>query len=136
MAQLKGQELLAYLDAHQGESRDKVIEGAGYAIKRSGKTSLQRTKFFEALAAANGHQLASSDASKNASSGKDATYRLKVGPTGLVPVGRAYTDQCKMLPGSFVRVTIEDGAIVLEPETGETTAPACTPPVAQLAAAA
>ena len=134
MAALKGKALLEYLNQHTGEERDVVIAGAGYATKRNGKPSLQRTKFFEALASANGHHLATHIADRPEGFGKDATYRLKVGPRGLVPVSRAYTLQCNMEPGTYVKVIIEDGVIILEPE--EVKAPACTPPVAQLASVA
>jgi hypothetical protein len=133
MAALKGKALLEYLGQHTGEERDVVIAGAGYATKRNGKPSLQRTKFFEALAAANGHQLASVIGERPEGFGKDATYRLKVGPRGLVPVSRAYTVQCNMEPGTYVKVILEEGAIILEPEAA---APACTPPAAQLASIA
>jgi hypothetical protein len=134
MAALKGQELLRYLDENQGKDRDKVIEGAGYVIRRSGRLSLQRTKFFEALAAANGHELGPVISDRPDGFGKEATYKLKVGPKGLVPVSRAYTDQCGMKPGTYVTVIIEDGSIILEPEQP---APAvCTPPIAQLASVA
>jgi hypothetical protein len=134
MAALKGEALLEYLGQHTGEERDVVIAGAGYATKRNGKRSLQRTKFFEALASANGHELATPIGDRPEGFGKDATYRLKVGPRGLVPVSRAYTVQCNMEPGAYVKVIIEDGVIILEPE--ETKAAACTPPVAQLASVA
>ena len=127
MAALKGEDLLRYLDEHQGEDRDKVIEGAGYIIRRNGRLSLQRTKFFEALAAANGHELGPV-LTERAEGGKEATYRLKVGPKGLVPVSRAYTDQCGMKPGSYVRVIVEENAIILEPDDE-----VATPPLASLA---
>jgi hypothetical protein len=130
MATLKGKDLLRYLDEHQGEDRDKVIEGAGYVIRRNGRLSLQRTKFFEALAAANGHELGPV-LTERSEGGKEATYRLKVGPKGLVPVSRAYTDQCGMKPGSYVRVVVEENCIVLEPDDDAT--PVATPPVASLA---
>lgn len=131
MAPLKGTALIEYLDKHQGESRDKVIEGAGYTTKRGGRVSLQRTKFFEALAAANGHELGPVLNDRAEGFGKEATYRLKVGPKGLVPVSRAYTEQCGMQPGTYVNVIIEEGSIILEPDAPEA-APSC-PPVASLA---
>ena len=133
MAALKGQDLLRYLDEHQGEDRDKVIEGAGYVIRRNGRISLQRTKFFEALAAANGHELGPA-LSERGEGGKEATYRLKVGPKGLVPVSRAYTDQCGMKPGTYVRVIVEDDCIVLERDVDA--AAIATPPVASLSTVA
>jgi len=129
MAVLKGQALLDYLAANEGQDRDALIEGAGYCILRGGKPSLQRTKFFEALAEANGHTIVAPVRTGNAN-GKMPTYRLKVGPAGLVPVSRAYTDQCNMTPGSFVKVIIEDGVIILEPDDG---VGQVQPPVASLA---
>lgn len=135
MAVLKGKALLEYLDQRQGEDRDQVIAGAGYATRRSGKLSLQRTKFFEALAAANGHELGPVMTTRPEGFGKEATYRLKVGPKGLVPVSRAYTEQCGMKPGGYVKVVIEDGVIVLEPEAEAEAAPSC-PPAARLASVA
>jgi len=134
MAALKGQGLLRYLDENQGKDRDKVIEGAGYVTRRSGRLSLQRTKFFEALAAANGHELGPVISDRPDGFGKEATYKLKVGPKGLIPVSRAYTDQCGMKPGTYVTVIIEEGSIVLEPE--QPAAAVCTPPIAQLASVA
>lgn len=122
---LKGQELIAYLQDNEGADRDSIMRGAGYVCQRNGKASIQRTKFFEALAEANGHNLGVS--SKPDDYGKQATYSLKVGPKGLIPVSRAYTVQCNMTPGSYVKVSIEDGAIVLEPEeeTSETAPVIC-----------
>lgn len=143
---LKGQELLSFLEENKGVDRDELIEKAGYCLTRNGKVSLKRTKFFEALAAANGHEIGAAVGSGGNGAGKVATYRLKVGPNGMVPVSRAYTDQCKMDPGSYVKVIIEDGCVILEPdadagESGE--ACSATPkakkkeaPVADLAAVA
>lgn len=113
MPVLRGQDLLDYLAKNEGEERDKLIVGAGYAGTRNGKQSLQRTRFFEALAEANGHKLGPAVAQRE-SQGKEATYRLRVGPRGLVPVGPAYTSQIGLEPGSYVRVVIDGDAIVLE----------------------
>jgi hypothetical protein len=114
---LKGQELLSFLEENKGVDRDGLIEKAGYCLTRQGKVSLKRTKFFEALAAANGHEIGASAGAGGNGTGKVATYRLKVGPNGMVPVSRAYTDQCTMQPGSYVKVIIEDGCVILEPDT-------------------
>jgi hypothetical protein len=114
---LKGQELLSFLDENKGVDRDELIERAGYCLTRNGKVSLKRTKFFEALASANGHEIGATTSGSGNGTGKVATYRLKVGPNGMVPVSRAYTDQCEMQPGSYVKVVIEDGCVILEPDT-------------------
>ena len=135
MARLTGPKLLEFLEINKGAERDKLIEGAGYTSSRNGKVSLQRTKFFETLAAANGHQLGASPARENNLQGKAATYRLKVGPNGLIPLSRAYTAQCGMVPGSYVTVAIEDGALIVEPDVAEAEAETA-PPAACLAAVA
>lgn len=137
MAPLKGQQLLSYLNENEGTSRDTLIEGAGYYTRRSGRISLQRTKFFEALAEANGHMI-TSPIRTGAGTGKEPTYRLKVGPTGLVPVSGAYTSQCNMAPGSYVEVIVEDGCVILQPaeDTADVAQAAPKPPVASLADAA
>jgi len=136
MAKLRGQALLQYLKENAGADERVLIEGAGYSTTRSGKLSLQRTDFYRAVGDANGLAIGSFSADNSGGNGKEATYLLKVGPKGLVPVGRAYTTQCGMKPGDFVKVIIEDGAIVLEPQAAE--APSCppTPPVAQLCSVA
>ena len=123
---LKGEDLIKYLQENEGVDRDSIMKGAGYACRRNGKESIQRTKFFEALAEANGHNLGVT--ANKADYGKEATYRLKVGPKGLIPVSRAYTNQCGMEPGAYVKVSIEDGAIILEPdeESQETTSVVCS----------
>lgn len=132
MTLLKGQALLDYLAEHEGEDRNAVMAGAGYVCRRNGKDSIQRTKFLVALAEANGHELGPIAYNRPEGFGKEATYRLKVGPKGLVPVSRAYTAQCQMPPGTFVRVIIEDGAIILEPEEESN----AQPPRAELASVA
>ena len=133
MAKLKGQELLAYIKEHAGTDEGAIIQGAGYYGYRNGKLNLQRTRFYRAISQANG--LVIGDPVPDERPGKEPTFRLKVGPKGLVPVGRAYTEQCDMKPGTFVKVIVEDDCIILEPEKAAASAPA-TPPVAQLASVA
>ena len=48
--------------------------------------------------------------------GKDPSYRLKVGPKGLVPVGSAYTTQIGLNQGDYVKVIVEDDCLILEPD--------------------
>jgi hypothetical protein len=133
MAKLKGQELLAYIQEHAGTDEGAIIQGAGYYGYRNGKLNLQRTKFYRAISQANG--LVIGDPVPDERPGKEPTFRLKVGPKGLVPVGRCYTEQCNMKPGTFVKVLVEDGCVILEPEDA---APAeCPmPPAATLASIA
>jgi hypothetical protein len=135
MAKLRGQALLQFLKENAGADERVLIEGAGYSTTRSGKLSLQRTDFYRAVGDANGLAIGSFSADNSGGNGKEATYLLKVGPKGLVPVGRAYTTQCGMKPGQFVKVIVEDDCIILEPEKAAASSPA-TPPVAQLCSVA
>lgn len=132
MAKLKGQELLNYVHANAGTDEGAIIQGAGYFGYRNGKINLQRTKFYRAISQANG--LVIGDPMPEERPGKEPTFRLKVGPKGLIPVGRAYTEQCRMKPGTFVKVVIEDGCVILEPEESAESTP--IPPVATLASVA
>ena len=129
---LTGDELLEYLNENKGANRDDIIEGAGYFEQRGGKKRLQRQNFYGALAKAYGHEeVATVEGPGRGSSG---SYRLKVSPMGLIPVSKAYTGQCNMEPGTYVRVVIEDGAIILEPDVAKPAVKA--PPAATLATVA
>ena len=131
MARLTGQALLDYVKSQNGADRDQIIEGAGYVVTRNGKTSLQRVKFFEEFSKAQGFELSSTPTTERARFGPVASYRLKVGARGLVPVSNAYCSQIGLKPGDYVTVAIEDGAIVLYPDekngSGEAEAPAARP---------
>ena len=132
MAKLKGQELLAYIQERAGTDEGAIIQGAGYYGYRSGKLNLQRTAFYRAISQANG--LVIGDPVPDERPGKEPTFRLKVGPKGLIPVGRSYTEQCNMKPGTFVKVLVEDGCVILEPE--DAASAASVPPAATLASIA
>jgi len=133
MAKLKGQELLDYIKANAGRDEGAIVEGAGYVAMRRGRPNLQRTKFYRAISQANGLMIG--DPMPDDRPGKEPTFRLKVGPKGLVPVGRAYTEKCGMEPGTYVNILVEDGCVILEPEKPQPlVCPA--PPVASLASIA
>lgn len=113
--QLTGQELLNYLQAQpQNQDLDTTIRGAGYVQNRGGTEGVLRTKFFTAVSAAQGLQLGPS-LSRNGH-GKDPTFRLKVGPGGLVPVSAAYTKKMGWEPGSYVTLEIDGDALVIVSE--------------------
>jgi hypothetical protein len=113
MARLQGEELLDFLKANEGAELEKLIEGAGYTASRGGRRTLQKSKFFAAFSQANGYNLGSFTVNMPEGLGKEASYRLKVGPKGLIPVSRAYTDQIGLKPGDYVNVEIDGDAILL-----------------------
>lgn len=113
MARLQGQELLEFLKANEGTELEKLVEGAGYTASRGGRRTLQKSKFFAAFSQANGYDLGSFTVKMPDGLGKEPTYRLKVGPKGLIPVSRAYTDQIGVAAGDYVNVEIDGDAIIL-----------------------
>ena len=128
MARLEGQALLTYLRENEGVELETVIAGAGYTASRGGRVTMQKSKFFTAFSKANGYNLGNFKVNMPEGLGKEPTYRLKVGPKGLIPVSRAYTDQIGLKPGDYVCVEVDGDAIVLVREDAAS-APA-TPPVA------
>lgn len=114
MAKLTGDALLEFVRSKDGTDRDEVIKEAGYCVMRGGRESLQRTQFFQALCAAQGTSLGNT--LPKPGKGRAPTYRLKVGTNGQVPVTGAYTSQINVKPGDYLKVFVDDGALVLEPE--------------------
>ena len=113
MAKLTGDALLELVRSKDGTDRDEVIKAAGYSVMRGGRESLQRTQFFQALLAAQGTSLGNT---LPKTGGRAPTYRLKVGKAGQVPVTSAYTSQINVQPGDYLKIYVDDGALVLEPE--------------------
>ena len=125
MSKLVGQALIDFVKQHQGADRDAVIQDAGYVSMRKGRPSLQRTSFFQALSMAQGLDIGPTIVRDN--KGKDPSYRLKVGPKGLVPVGSAYTTQIGLNQGDYVKVIVEDDCLILEPDAEVNSQPSDLP---------
>ena len=122
MAKLTGDALLEFVRSKDGTDRDAVIKEAGYCVMRGGRESLQRTLFFQALCAAQGTSLGNT--LPKPGKGRAPTYLLKVGKNGQVPVTGAYTSQINVKPGDYLKVFVDDGALVLEPQDPVTPEPA------------
>lgn len=113
MARLEGEALLKYLRENEGRDLEELIAGAGYTASRGGRVTKQKSKFFAAFSKANGYNLGNFQVNMPEGLGKEATYRLKVGPKGLIPVSRAYTQQISVKPGDYVTVEIDGDCIIL-----------------------
>lgn len=113
MARLEGEALLKYLRDNEGADIEDLMEGAGYTASRGGRITKQKSKFFAAFSKANGYNLGAFKVNMPEGLGKAATYRLKVGPKGLIPVSKAYTDQIGAKPGDYVTVEVEGDCIIL-----------------------
>lgn len=113
MARLEGEALLKYLKENEGAELETLITGAGYTASRGGRLTMQKSKFFTAFSKANGYDLGSFKVNMPEGLGKEPTYRLKVGPKGLIPVSRAYTQQIGLNAGEYVTVEVDNDCIVL-----------------------
>ena len=112
MTKLTGHALLDFIKANAGRDEGAIVAGAGYATARRGRLNLQRTDFYRAISEANG--LLIGDPLPDGRPGKAPGFRLKVGPKGLIPIGRAYSEMCGMAPGSHVTVTAVGKRLVIE----------------------
>lgn len=113
MARLEGEALLKYLKENEGAELETLIAGAGYTASRGGRVTMQKSKFFTAFSKANGYNLGSFKVHMPEGLGKEPTYRLKVGPKGLIPVSRAYTQQIGLDAGDYVSVEVDGDCIIL-----------------------
>jgi antitoxin component of MazEF toxin-antitoxin module len=125
-APLKGEALLSYVDAHKDQPQNATILGAGYWKNTKDKegnprVSLRKSAFFAAIGEAHGTKVGP-DKPEAEPAERTPNYLLKIGPKGLVPIGAAYTKQIGAEPGSYVKVIIEDGVIILDPDDAEAVA--------------
>ena len=112
---LTGDALLTFVRQNQGGDRDAIAIDAGYFVMRHGRPSVQHSEFLQAVTSAQGLDIGPT-ISRKGRKGKPPTYKIKVSPKGIAPIGPCYTKQIGVDPGEFVVVTVEDGGIFLEPE--------------------
>ena len=115
---LVGDELLQYLREHEGEPIRDIIRDTGYVNSKGG---LYKTKFYMAMSAAQGIQLGPEI--PMGTRGPKATYRLKVGVNGQVPIGLSYTKEMGWEPGTYVTLEKDGEALVLVADTADDAAP-------------
>lgn len=124
---LSGDELLAYVRENKGNPIDEVIFGAGFYTKTTdpetgeSKTTLHKPQFYEAIAVANGFELAPAKRAFTARKGRKPI--VTVVKNGNIVVGGRHGSVAGFAPGSKVKVEAEFGRIVLTPmaddEAGE-----------------
>jgi len=112
---LTGDALITFIRQNPEGDRDALALDAGYFVMRHGRPSVQRSEFLQAIADAHGTPVGPT-VIRRGRKGKPPTYRIKVSPKGIAPIGPCYTKQIGVEPGQSVIVTVEDGGIFLEPE--------------------
>jgi len=112
---LTGQELLSFVKANADMDQSELAREAGYVkTTEKGTERLLINKLHEALLEAKGVKLKTSK-----KPGKTAQFTTTVHRTGVILVGKTYSEKFGVEPGDELRIVIEDGSIRLIPYTGE-----------------
>lgn len=107
---LTGDRLVEHCEANKGVQIAKVIEDAGYYFLRSGRKSLRRSEFFQALSEAQGLTLG---IGKIETRQKEPSYQLKCGTRGVVSISGCYTKLIDVEPGDHVKIETEDDVLII-----------------------
>lgn len=109
---LTGQELLSFVKANPDMDQNELARETGYVkTTEKGTERLLINKFHEALLAAKGLKLKA-----NKKPGKAARFMTTVHRTGVILVGKTYSEKFGVEPGDELQIVIEDDAIRLVPQ--------------------
>jgi hypothetical protein len=127
---LTGKELLAYAEEHEELNQSQLARGAGYVRQtKSGKEQVLVKAFYQALLQAKGLTVRVGKAP-----GKSARFSTTVHRSGVILVGRIYTERFGLEPGNEMDIVLEEDCIKLVPKPAEV-APSCPPKLPSLLAA-
>jgi hypothetical protein len=117
-----GKELLDYVQANQGVAGEELAFGAGYYTKTTDaqtgetQTRIHKNEFFKAVTEAS-TGIVIPTAKRAYTSRRGRAPIVTIGKNGNCVVGSRHSAIAGFEPGSKVRVTAEEGRIVLEPCT-------------------
>lgn len=123
---LSGDELLLFVKENKESPVDEVIFQAGFYTKTTDpetgetKTTLHKPQFYEAIAVANGYQLA--PAKRAFAARKARKPVVTVAKNGNIVVGGRHSAVAGFAPVSKVKVEAEFGRIVLTPMADDSAA--------------
>jgi hypothetical protein len=121
---LTGQELLDFVAEHEELNQNQLAQAAGYTrITKTDKKQVLVGRFNQALLKAKGVNVRVGRAP-----GKTAQYTTTVHKSGVVLVGRIYSEKFGLEPGNELDIVLEDDCIKLVPKP----APACPPKLPSL----
>lgn len=104
---LTGRALLQRLSELGSTSRKEAAKLCGYyRVTKSGEVRVNLGKFYEAVLAAEGLQVHSSEKEVNSQSarGRSPSYRVKVHQNGQIVIGSAYTKAMNLKPGDTFKI--------------------------------
>lgn len=113
MQKVTGKALLQKVKQSNGSSRRELAIACGYFDKtKNGKQRANLTEFYEALMAAKGIDLKTSE--QKSGPGREATYRAKVHKNGQLLIGAAYTEEMGFKPGDEFEIKLGYKNILLK----------------------
>lgn len=117
---LTGQELLSFVKANPDMDQAQLARGAGYVkVTDKGVERLLTTKLHHALLEAKGVKLKTAK-----KPGKTAQFMTTVHRTGVILIGKTYSEKFGVEPGDALNIVIEDDSIRLVPQTAAAAKPA------------
>jgi hypothetical protein len=112
---LTGQDLLSFVKANADMDQAELAREAGYVkTTEKGTERLLINKLHEALLEAKGVKLKTSK-----KPGKAAQFVTTVHRTGVILVGKTYSEKFGVEPGDELKIVIEDDAIRLVPHAAQ-----------------
>ena len=107
---LTGSELVSLVEANPECTQDELAEAAGYVKEINGKRTLQSKAFVNALLKAKGLKIA-----ERKSGGKAVPFKTTVHKSGIILLGKRYSESFSMAPGDELEIELVNGAIQLKP---------------------
>ena len=112
---LTGQELVAFVKANGDMDQSELAREAGYMrVADSGKERIMAKKFCEALLEAKGVAI-----KVGRRPGKAAQFETTVHMTGVILIGKTYSQKFGVEPGDVLDIVISADAIRLVPQGSE-----------------
>jgi hypothetical protein len=108
---LVGSELIDFVRQHEALNQMDLARGAGYVrVTRTGREQVLVKQFYNSLLAAKGMPI-----SVGKTPGKSAQYETSVHKSGVILLGKTYSEKFGLKPGDALQICIEDDAIKLVP---------------------
>lgn len=112
---LTGQELVAFVKANGDMDQAELAREAGYMrVADSGKERIMAKQFCEALLEAKGVAI-----KVGRRPGKAAQFETTVHKTGVILIGKTYSQKFGVEPGDVLDIVITEDAIRLVPQGSE-----------------
>ena len=107
---LVGTALLNFVETNEGCTEYELAEAAGYTKVVNDRSTIQLKSFITALLEAKGVCIKS-----KARGGKTAPFKTAVHQSGIVLLGKTYSEKFDLLPGDELEIQLLDDAIKLIP---------------------